>query len=60
MPKYILIYNFDQWAEMMVTLGEMVPPRACGPGSNIATTVEIDGAREIKEEEKYHVSISRD
>ncbi|KKK93606.1 hypothetical protein LCGC14_2691170 [marine sediment metagenome] len=52
MANYILIYNFDQWVKMMATLGEMCPPRDCGPGSNIATTIELDGAREIKEEEK--------
>ncbi len=49
MAKYILIYNFDQWVDLMSTLGEMKPPRDCWPGSNIAITVELDGAREDKD-----------
>ena len=51
MAKYILSYNFDQWVELMATLGEFKPPCNCGPGSNIAITVELDGARKEKEEE---------
>ncbi|KKL48533.1 hypothetical protein LCGC14_2324560 [marine sediment metagenome] len=48
MAKYVLFYNFDQWVDLISTLGEMKPPRDCGPGSNIAITVEIDGVREDK------------
>ncbi len=49
MAKYTLLYNFEQWVNMMALLGEMKPPRDCGPGSNITITVELDGAREEKE-----------
>ncbi len=45
MTKYILFYNFEQWIELISTLGEFKPPRDCGPGSNIAITVELDAAR---------------
>ena len=48
MTKYILFYNFEQWVNLMATLGEFKPPRDCGPGSNIGITVELDGAREDK------------
>ena len=45
MTKYILFYNFEQWIDLMAALGEMRPPRDCGPGSNIGVTVEIDGVK---------------
>lgn len=46
MTKYNLFYNFDQWATMMKTLKDAAPPRDCVAGSNIATTVELDGIAE--------------
>ena len=49
MAKYNLLYNFDQWVTLMETLREMKPPSDCGPGSNIATTIEIDGVVEYLE-----------
>lgn len=49
MAKYNLFYNFDQWVALMETLKEAKPPRDCGPGSNIATTVNLDGIAEYSE-----------
>ena len=48
MTRYILAYNFEQWIDLMSTLGEMRPPRDCGPGSNIVVTIEVDRATKDK------------
>ena len=46
--KYILFYNFEQWVNLIATLGEFKPPRDCDSESNIGITVELDGIREDK------------
>ena len=49
MPKFNLIYNHEQWVDMMKALGSMKPPKYCTKGLNIATTVELDGIVEALE-----------
>ena len=51
MPKFNLMYNYEQWADLMETLGKMRPPKGGIQGWNIATTVELDGADEVIESE---------
>jgi len=51
MPKFNLMYNYEQWADLMEVLGKNRPSKDCPQDYGILTTVELHGAAEVIESE---------
>ncbi len=51
MPKFNLMYNHEQWADLMEAIGSMRPLKDSNPDYGIIITVELHGATEVIESE---------
>ncbi len=58
MSEYTLAYNYEQWANLMETLGKARPSKDMLEGFAIFTTVELDGiSEEVDIEKKQEICI---